>query len=98
MCILKGVPAGAAQTIDNLLKTDPHCQQTGIFEFQQHPQHGKVQLQGIVPEFSDTPGKVQRPAPVQGQHTTEVLKEIGYSDGQIADFIARKLVVQSDIR
>lgn len=98
MCILKGVPAGTAQHIDNLLKTDPHCQQTGVFEIQQHPQHGRVQLQGVVPEFSDTPGRVLRPAPVLGQHTVEVLKELGYSDEQIADFIARKLVIQNEIK
>jgi crotonobetainyl-CoA:carnitine CoA-transferase CaiB-like acyl-CoA transferase len=98
MLIIKGVPAAAAQHIDNLLKTDAHCQQTGVFEVQQHPQHGSVKLQGVVPEFSDTPGKVQRPAPVLGQHTGEVLAEIGYSKEQIADFMARKLVVQAEIK
>jgi crotonobetainyl-CoA:carnitine CoA-transferase CaiB-like acyl-CoA transferase len=54
-----------------------------------------VQLQGINAEFSETPGKVQRPAPMLGEQTTEVLLEIGYTQAQIADFIAKKLVVQA---
>lgn len=96
MLIIKGVPAGSALHIDNLLKSDSHCEQTGVFEVQQDPQYGTVKLLGIVPEFSDTPGKIKRPAPLLGQHTEEVLKEIGYSKEMISDFIARKLVIQSD--
>jgi formyl-CoA transferase len=95
MLLLQGVPAAPLQTIDDLLKNDPHCKETGLFEYQDHPQWGKVQLQGIVPEFSDTPGKILRPAPLLGEHTTEVLLEIGYANEQIEDFKAKKLIVQA---
>jgi crotonobetainyl-CoA:carnitine CoA-transferase CaiB-like acyl-CoA transferase len=91
--MIKGVPAAYAQNLESLLK-DQFCKDTGVYEFQQHPQWGKVQLQGIVPEFSETPGKVQRPAPMLGQHTEEVLSEIGYTKEQIEDFKAKGLVVQ----
>lgn len=94
---MQGVPAANVQHLDDLLKNDQHCKDTGIYEFQDHPQYGKVQLQGIVSEFSETPGKVLRPAPMLGQHTEEVLLEIGYTRQQIADFIAKKLVVQAVI-
>jgi crotonobetainyl-CoA:carnitine CoA-transferase CaiB-like acyl-CoA transferase len=92
---LQGVPAAQGQSIVDLLQNDPHCKATGVYEFQDHPQWGKVQIQGINAEFSDTPGKVQRPAPLLGEHTAEVLLEIGYTADQVADFIARKLVVQA---
>ena len=97
LLLMQGVPAAQGQGIIDLLKTDPHCKKTGIFEFQDHPQWGRVQLQGINAEFSDTPGKVQRPAPLLGQHTEEVLLEIGYSKEQIEDFKAKKLVIQAAV-
>ncbi len=94
---MQGVPAAPGQSIVELLQNDAHCKATGVYEFQDHPQWGKVQLQGINAEFSETPGKVLRPGPMLGEHTTEVLLEIGYSKEQIADFIARKLVLQAEI-
>jgi crotonobetainyl-CoA:carnitine CoA-transferase CaiB-like acyl-CoA transferase len=91
----EGVPVAVAQDVDDLLRKDMHCKETGVFEFQQHPKVGRVQLQGVVPQFSGTPGKVRRPSPLLGQHTEEILKELGYSSIEIADFRARKLVVQA---
>jgi crotonobetainyl-CoA:carnitine CoA-transferase CaiB-like acyl-CoA transferase len=94
---MQGVPAAQGQGIIDLLQNDPHCKATGVYEFQQHPQWGKVQLQGINATFSETPGKVMRPGPMLGEHTTEVLLEIGYTKEQIKDFIDRKLVLQAEI-
>jgi crotonobetainyl-CoA:carnitine CoA-transferase CaiB-like acyl-CoA transferase len=92
--LIKGVPAALSQDIPSLLK-DQFCMDTGVYEFQQHPEAGPVQLQGVVPEFSETPGKVGRPTPMLGQHTDEILLEVGYTKEQIEDFKARKLVVQA---
>jgi len=94
---LQGVPAVQGQGIVELLQNDAHCKATGVYEFQEHPQWGKVQIQGINAEFSETPGKVQRPGPMLGEHTTEVLLEIGYTKEQIEDFKAKKLVMQAEI-
>jgi crotonobetainyl-CoA:carnitine CoA-transferase CaiB-like acyl-CoA transferase len=94
---LQGVPAAQGQGIVDLLQNDAHCKATGVYEFQEHPQWGKVQLQGINAEFSETPGKVQRPGPMLGEHTTEVLLEIGYTKEQIEDFKAKKLVLQAEV-
>jgi crotonobetainyl-CoA:carnitine CoA-transferase CaiB-like acyl-CoA transferase len=96
LMMIKKVPAAYAQNLESLLK-DQFCNDTGVYEFQQHPQWGKVQLQGIVPEFSETPGKVLRPAPMLGEHTDEVLAQIGYTKEQIADFKANGLVVQAKV-
>jgi len=94
---MQGVPAAQGQGIVDLLQSDAHCKATGVYEFQEHPQWGKVQLQGINAEFSETPGKVLRPGPMLGEHTTEVLLEIGYTKEQIEDFKARKLILQADV-
>jgi crotonobetainyl-CoA:carnitine CoA-transferase CaiB-like acyl-CoA transferase len=42
-----------------------------------HPQHGPLREIGIPIQFSKTPGKVRSTAPEFGQHTEEVLLEVG---------------------
>jgi len=43
------------------------------------PRLGNVKQMGVPVELADTPGKIQGPSPQQGQHTRQVLRELGYS-------------------
>ena len=95
LLVLAGVPAAAAQDTDHLLKEDPHCKETGFFTTINDPLFGTTLLQDVTTKFSETPGKIQRPAPLHGQHTAEVLLEIGYTKEQIEEFKAKKLVIQA---
>ena len=45
---------------------------------------GPVQQVGVGPKLSDTPGRVERGAPLNGEHTDEVLASIGYDAERIA--------------
>jgi crotonobetainyl-CoA:carnitine CoA-transferase CaiB-like acyl-CoA transferase len=47
-------------------------------------------------KLSDTPGAVDRAAPLLGQHTREVLTELGYGEGEIAAFRDRGIVVLAE--
>ena len=94
LLILAGVPAAAAQDIDHLIKEDTHCKETGIYTTINDPLFGQTTIQDVTTRFSETPGNIQRSAPLHGEHTEEVLLEIGYTKEQIADFLARKLVMQ----
>ncbi len=38
---------------------------------------------GVGPKLSETPGSVRSTAPKRGQHTEEILREAGYSEGEI---------------
>ena len=49
-----------------------------------HPQHGAVKQFGQPIKLSDTPGGVRTAAPAAGEHTDQVLKELGLGAGEIA--------------
>jgi len=57
-----------------------------------HPVHGMVKEVGIPLKLSNTPGKIRKPAPELGQHTEEVLLEIGYTWEEIAKLREEKAI------
>ncbi|MEI2514576.1 CoA transferase, partial [Acinetobacter soli] len=58
-----------------------------------HPVFGSVKMQNAFPKLSDTPGAVRWPGPALGEHTEAVLREVaGYSEAEVADFRARKII------
>ena len=70
------LPYGVVNTFDGLLK-DEHLAAIGFWKTVEHPTEGKVRMTDIPVKFSDTPGSVRRLAPNLGEHTEEVLKELG---------------------
>ncbi len=51
----------------------------------EHPVEGTINALGIPVKFSRTPGEIRTAAPLLGEHTAEVLTELGYSDEQLAE-------------
>jgi len=50
---------------------------------------------GVFPKFQRNPGQMWRPMPAQGYDTTDVLRRVGYTDSQIAEFIANGTALQA---
>ncbi|MDZ4826376.1 MAG: CaiB/BaiF CoA-transferase family protein [Actinomycetota bacterium] len=73
------------------LPDDPHARAIGMFEDSKHPVVGNVRLPRHPAQFAGTPAALAGPAPALGEHTDEVLAELGYAD-QIADLRARNVV------
>jgi len=59
------------------LLCDPHLAATGAWLDVQHPYEGRLRQLRPPVRMSDTPTAVRRPAPRLGEHTEEVLAELG---------------------
>ena len=64
---------------------DPHLNARDYFVEVEHPIIGKAKIPGIPFKFSETPGKVERPSPLVGEHNEMILsKHLGMSSEKIA--------------
>ncbi len=62
---------------------DPQARANNYFIDVDHPEMGNIGMTGFPWDFSETPASYRRPAPGFGQHTAELLAELGYSDEDI---------------
>jgi crotonobetainyl-CoA:carnitine CoA-transferase CaiB-like acyl-CoA transferase len=65
------------------LVDDAQIIHNGTFVEYDHPTEGRIRTPGFPYRFSKTPARVDRGAPLTGEHTREVLKAIGYDDARI---------------
>lgn len=85
------VPGGRIYTVADIA-ADPHYRARGVIETVRAQSGIDVDMPGVVPKLSGTPGAVQASAPRLGQHTREVLRRHGLTDTQI-DALASQGVI-----
>ncbi|QBI18572.1 CoA transferase [Egibacter rhizosphaerae] len=78
-----GVPAGPIYNYAEVFE-DPHTIERGMLEQYEHPVEGTVNTLGLPLKLSETPGAIRRHAPLVGEHTAEVLREVGVDDERLA--------------
>lgn len=89
-----GVPVGPVHSIGEAL-THPQTLARNMVVDLVHPQAGATRAIGCPVQFSETPTRIDRAAPVLGQHSRELLKEYGYVDGQIDLFAAQGVIEEA---
>lgn len=70
-----GVPCAPINTVDRVVK-DPQVNARHMLVEIEHPVAGKMHVPGVPIKMYKTPGSVDTPAPLLGQHTEEILKEL----------------------
>lgn len=87
-----GLPAGPVLSI-NEMHADPQVHARDMIVELDHPKAGRVKTLGHPVKFSETPASVSRPAPLLGQHTREILEQIGYENAEIEDLIKTEVAI-----
>lgn len=85
------IPCGPINTLDRVF-TDEQVIERQMIQEVEHPTVGIVKLLGSPIKLSDTPVTIERHPPLHGEHTEEVLLELGYDKQEIESFMEDKVI------
>ncbi len=86
-----GVPCGPIYTMDQVF-ADPQVQHIGVAKPVHHPELGDIRVVGQGVNLSSAQASIRSHAPDRGQHTSEVLRELGYDAAAIEDMQQKGIV------
>jgi CoA:oxalate CoA-transferase len=86
-----GVPCAPVNTLDNVLM-DPQTLARDMVVDIPHPLIPDLKLLGLPIKLSASPGDVRLPPPLKGQHTEEVLSDLGYNKAAIWALRERQVI------
>ena len=89
------IPAARYNTIDDLFD-DPHLDDVNFFTEVDHPSEGRIRMTKVPNTFGGGGRDDRRTAPLKGQHTNEVLTEIGYTKTEIEDMLSEGSALGED--
>jgi crotonobetainyl-CoA:carnitine CoA-transferase CaiB-like acyl-CoA transferase len=81
----KGIPSGEILSLDEALH-QPQVEHRKALTEIDTPNVGKIRVFNMTAKFDKTDGDVNLPPPTLSEHTTEVLKKLGYNDEEIKEF------------
>ena len=76
--------------------SQPDLVAAGLVADYEHPTYGRFRQFGHLVNLSDTPGRIAGPPPLLGQHSREVLAELGYSNEEIQGLRERRVTLWPD--
>ena len=86
-----GVPCGPINELSDVF-SDPQVTARDMLLEIPHPTLGRIKQAGIPIKFSATQGSIDRHPPLLGEHTDEILGELGYSSDQVSKLKAEGAV------
>ena len=90
-----GVPCAAVRSATEFFD-DPQVEAMAMSQVVQHSKIGGLRMAGVPWRFSRSPASIRRPAPELGEHTEEVLAELGYDTERIAALLTSRAVRGSE--
>jgi len=85
------IPVAPVQTVAEFME-HPAVRHHDLVHEYEHPEVGRLRMMGQPLVFDDTPTRDPGPPPTLGQHTGEILTELGYSGAAIADLRQRRVL------
>jgi len=76
------IPVQRMNSLDDIV-ADPHLAAIGYLKTVEHPSEGRIKVLAVPSEWSETAPEYRRHAPRLGEHTREVLLEVGLSEAEI---------------
>lgn len=83
-------------TLDSLME-DPHLKEVGFFETIEHPTEGRIVNMKLPNKLSRGARSDFNPAPKIGQHSVDILRELGYADTEIDTLVSGKVTVDGRV-
>lgn len=90
------IPCMPLHTMESIFH-DPHLESVDLFQWEDHPTEGRVRRVGVPTTWSDSQPEPGRSAPMLGEHSVQVLREIGYDDAQIQSMIEHGITQDGNI-
>jgi crotonobetainyl-CoA:carnitine CoA-transferase CaiB-like acyl-CoA transferase len=85
------VPCGPINDLADVF-ADPQIKSREMFVEMPHPTLGSIKQTGLPIKFSRTPGGLDRPPPLLGEHNREILRELEFSDADISELVNKEVI------
>ena len=89
------IPHAPLHDLDSLID-DPHIAAVGLLQSVEHPTEGTLRVAGPAATWSRTPPSIRQYPPRLGEHGGEVLREAGFSDGEVDALVADGALINPD--